>query len=209
MLDPARFAVVAAPALLDAAAALTTAIEHDEPAAFPAVARQVGAAWVDTILDGFVLTLAAASRGPGSGQRTATMIRDLADSLIGASVRRTDRARAVGFAGFLDQHLTRQPPTVGFAVERGLADAVAPALADGAAPPPVLAAALHATIDAALARLLDEPLGVLGLGLVTRTAARLGRATIARRVHAEVDRAVLDPVAHPRLVRALAGYFRA
>ncbi|MEZ4401506.1 MAG: hypothetical protein R3B06_15885 [Kofleriaceae bacterium] len=207
MLAPARFAVIAAPALLDAATALTAAITRDEPAGFPAVARQVGAAWVDTILDGFVLTLAAAARGPGSGQRTATMIRDLAESLIGASVRRTDRARAVGFAAFLDQHLTRQPPTVGFAVEPGLAAAVGPALADATAPAPVLADALHATIDAALARLLDEPLGVLGLGLVTRTAARLGRATIARRVHAEVDRAVLDPVAQPRLAQALTGYY--
>jgi hypothetical protein len=46
----------------------------------------------------------------------------------------------------------------------------------------------------------------LPLGLVTRAAAKVGRAAIAHRVHAEVDRAVADPDAADRLRALLVGY---
>ncbi|MBK9036193.1 MAG: hypothetical protein IPL61_33945 [Myxococcales bacterium] len=202
-----RFAIPAGAALVEAAAALRRAALPDAPVdELRAAARTAGEAWVDTILDGFVLALAAAARGRAAGRRTASTIRDLADTIVGSGTRRLDAVHADGFIAFLDAHVADGPAaTIVFPLEPALAEALTPALAADV-PPPVLARALHATVDATLTNFLDAPLALLGLGLVVRTGVRIGRAAVASRVRGEIERAVRDPAAAARLQAMLLGY---
>lgn len=202
-MQPAELRIPATPALVACAAALRAA---DDDARVRAEARAAGDAWVEAVLEGFVLTVAAAARGRTAGRRTAATARDLADTLIGSGTRRLDREHAAGFIAFLDARLAPgPPPTIRVPIDVAVAAALAPGDRDD---PRALAAALHATIDAALAGLLDAPLALLPLGLMARTAARVGRAAIASRVHGEVDRAVDDPAAAARLRALLDDYAR-
>ena len=204
--DAGEFAVAAGPALTAAALALREAVAAAaDEAVLRELARVVGNAWVETLVDGFVRPLAAAARGPGAGQRTATMIRDLAESIIGSSARRTDLARATAFVAFLDAHQRATPPTIHFAIDADFARMLGPTLAADANPP-TLAAGLHAMVDVTLRQFLDGPLALLGVGLVTRTAVRVGRLAIASRVRREIDRAVGEPVARERLRAMLASF---
>ena len=197
--------------LVDAGARLRAAAVGSSVAELRTAARAAGEAWVETILDGFVLALAAAARGRAAGRRTAATIRDLADTIVSSGTRRLDDAHAAGFIAFLEAHVHAGPPgTIEFAIEAPLAEALTPVLAiDGAATPPVLARALHATVDATLAAVLDGPLALLGLGVLARTAVRVGRAAVTGRVHAGIGRAVHDPAAAARLRAMLAGYVSA
>ncbi|MBK7075736.1 MAG: hypothetical protein IPH44_25930 [Myxococcales bacterium] len=204
--DAGEFAVAAGPALTAAASALRQAVaDGADEVQLRELARLVGNAWVETLVDGFVRPLAAAARGPGAGQRTATMIRELAESIIGSSARRTDLARATAFVAFLDAHQRATPPTIHFAIDADFARVLGPALAADAAPP-ALAAGLHAMVDVTLRQFLDGPLALLGVGLVTRTAVRVGRLAIASRVRREIDRAVGEPTARERLRAMLATF---
>lgn len=203
----ATLRVPASPSLCACATALREVAA--DPSAVRAAARAAGEAWVESVLDGFVLPVAAAARGRPAGRRTAAAARDLADGLIGAGTRRLDAAAAAAFVAFLDERLAPgPPPTIAVPLEPPLAAALASLARVSTAPgaPAALAEALHATIDAGLAGLLDAPLALLPLGLVTRAAAKVGRAAIAHRVHAEVDRAVADPDAADRLRALLVGY---
>ncbi|MBL8625917.1 MAG: hypothetical protein JNK64_31675 [Myxococcales bacterium] len=201
-----EFAVAAGPALTAAALALREAVAAAaDEAQLRELARVVGNAWVETLVDGFVRPLAAAARGPGAGQRTATMIRELAESIIGSSARRTDLARATAFVAFLDAHQRATPPTIHFAIDADFARVLGPALAADASPA-TLAAGLHAMVDVTLRQFLDGPLALLGVGLVTRTAVRVGRLAIASRVRREIDRAVGEPTARARLRAMLASF---
>lgn len=206
---PPGLAIPASARLVAAADDLARAVERAaEVEVLRTCAHAVGLAWVEALLDGFVLPLAAAARGPGAGQRTSAMIRDLAGTLVGHGVRRTDLARGRTVVTFLDTHVVTAPvPEVRFAIDDRLGAAIA-AASGPAAPAPAVAAALHTTVDTTLAHCLDGPLAVLGLGVVTRTAARVGRAAIASRVRGEVDRAVLVPEARARLQATLAGFVR-
>ena len=178
------------------------------PAELRPAARAPGLAWVDTLLDGFVLALAESARGRGAGRRTAATLRELADTIVGSGARRIDHAHATRFLGFVDDHVRAGPPaTIAFAIEPALVVALTPALVAGpAVAPTVLATALHALIDATLTRFLDAPLALLSLGMVARTAVRLGRGAVASRVHGELGRAVHDPAAAARLQARLVGY---
>lgn len=203
----ATLRVPASPSLCASATALREVAA--DPSALRAAARAAGEAWVESVLDGFVLPVAAAARGRPAGRRTAAAARDLADGLIGAGTRRLDGAAAAAFVAFLDERLAPgPPPTIAVPLDPPLAAALARLARVSADPgaPAALAEALHATIDAGLAGLLDAPLALLPLGLVTRAAAKVGRAAIAHRVHAEVDRAVADPDAADRLRALLVGY---
>ena len=198
-----QLAVPAGDALVASAAALRAAFAAD--AGMPAIheaARKTGDAWIDALLEGFLLPLAAASRGPGAGLRTAATVHDLGERVIEQAIRKADRKRVAAFVAFLDARLDgavlRAP------VDDTLAAAIAPALEGD--DPEALATALHATIDAALRRFLDEPLATLGLGALTAAAMRVGRFAVARRTHREVDRAVQAPESAARLRAALAQF---
>ncbi|MCA9680300.1 MAG: hypothetical protein H6709_11675 [Kofleriaceae bacterium] len=210
-----RFAIPATASLVVAAADVRVAVAAGAPvASLRALARVAGEAWVETILEGFVLALAAASRGPGSGRRTAATLRDLSDKIVGSGSKRADAARVAALVGYFDEHLVAgPPPRITFAIDDELAAALTPTLqiaATGApVPPEVLGAALHATVDATLVRFFDGPLTVLGLGVLLRTAVRIGRSAVTGRVHGEVDRAVKDAEASARLVTMLRGYVAA
>ncbi len=205
----AGLAIPTSDRLVAAADALRTACRTDAaPAELRPAARAAGLAWVDSLLDGFVLALAESARGRGAGRRTAATLRELADTIVGSGARRIDHAHATRFLGFVDDHLRPGPPaTIAFAIEPALAVALTPALVAGpTVAPTVLATALHALFDATLTRFLDAPLALLSLGMVARTAVRLGRGAVASRVHGELGRAVHDPAAAARLQARLVGY---
>ncbi len=201
-----RFRIPSSPRLIEAAAALHDGLaDGAETPALRAASKAAAEAWVETLIDGFLLTLAAAARGPGSGRRTATTVRDLAAGLIDSGTRRLDVDGATRLDGFLAAHLDdATPPRIALAVTPTLAAALDPALATPT--PPLLATALHATVDAMLAGLLDAPLALLELGFFARTATKLGRVAVTSRIHGEVDRAVNDPVAAERLHALLLDY---
>jgi hypothetical protein len=201
----ARFTIPAAGALVVAAEELRTALADGALEPGRRAARAAGHAWVESILDGLVLTLAAAARGPGAGRRTAGMIRDLAAKVTEGSVARLSLLQLDALGAFLGDHLDASAATIELELEGDTAERIlaglAPEVGDQA-----LAAALRTTIDVTLARLLDAPLALLGLGVVMRTALRLGRGAIGSRIHGEVDRAVQQDDARARLRAMLAGF---
>lgn len=201
-----QFRIPSSPRLIEAAAALHDALAVGAEAPELRVASKAAAeAWVETLIEGFLLTLAAAARGPGAGRRTATTVRDLSTGLIDNGTRRLDGDGATRLDGFLTAHLDdATPPRIALPLTPSLAAALDPALATPT--PPLLATALHATVDAMLAGLLDAPLALLELGLFARTATKLGRVAVTGRIHGEVDRAVKDPAAAERLHAMLVGY---
>ncbi len=200
-----RFTIPAAPALVAAAEGLRTALADGALEPGRRAARAAGHAWVESILDGLVLALAAAARGPGAGRRTATMIRDLAAKVTEGSVSRLSLVQLGALDAFLGEHLDPRAATIELPLEgdtaRRIQAGLAPEVGDQH-----LAAALRTTIDVTLVRLLDAPLALLGLGVVMRTALRLGRGAIGSRIHAEVDRAVQRADARARLQAMLAGF---
>lgn len=201
-----RFRIPSSERLIEAATALhdALAIGADVPTLRTA-SKTAAEAWVETLIDGFLLTLAAAARGPGAGRRTATTVRDLAAGLIDNGTRRLDGDGATRLDEFLTTHLDdATPPRIALAVTPTLAAALDPALATPT--PPLLASALHVTVDAMLAGLLDAPLALLELGFFARTATKLGRVAVTGRIHGEVDRAVKDPAAAERLHAMLLAY---
>jgi len=196
-------AVPAGDELVASAAALRAAIDSGaDMTVVQDAARRTGDAWIEALLHGFMLPLAAASRGPGAGKRTAATVHDLGEKVVEQAVRRADRKRVTDFVALLDSRLDggflRAP------VDASLAEQLARAL-DGD-DPETLATALHGTIDEALRRFLDEPLGTLGLGLVTAAAMKVGRFAVARRTHREVDHAVQVPESAARLRAQLAQF---
>jgi hypothetical protein len=120
----ATLRVPASPSLCACATALREVAA--DPSAVRAAARAAGEAWVESVLDGFVLPVAAAARGRPAGRRTAAAARDLADGLIGAGTRRLDGAAAAAFVAFLDERLAPgPPPTIAVPLDPPLAAALA------------------------------------------------------------------------------------
>lgn len=200
-----RFTIPAAPALVVAAGELRATLDGASLEAVRHAARASRDAWVESILAGLVLALAAAARGPGAGRRTAAMIRDLAARVTDGSVARLSLAQLRALAAFLAEHLDAGAAVITLELDDDTAARIQAGLAPEA-DDHALAGALRATIDVTLARLLDAPLALLGLGAVMRTALRVGRAAIAGRIHAEVDRAVRQADARARLRAMLAGF---
>jgi len=198
-LTPGSRFVIPAPAALETAMQALTEARRDGAGLdlLRLRATAAGHAWIEAVLDGFILAMARALRGGPSGQRTAALVRGAGDRVIDGAVRRARAEQIAALDTYLASHVGpgAEGAVIGYPVSARLAATLAPALAaagSGRAGEHVaeIAAAMHATADETLRELLDVPLGLLELGAVLRATVAIGRSAALGRAHGDIDRAL-------------------